>query len=114
MMRPATEWEAPFSRSTCAEIPIAGGAEAGPDEEIQHQGRALGQQEPSPREAAAMGNTTPMMATRSEAMPTFSICGTVDSRPTANMRTTTPRPPNSSVAGDAATSGNAIQTGAGS
>ena len=41
--------------------------------------------------------------------PTFSICGTVDSRPTANISTTTPRPPSSSVAGEAATSGNSGQ-----
>ena len=109
MMRPSKESEAPFSRSTCAEIPMLVAQRQAAMKRSSMKGDPWGSRSQAPARPAAMGSTTPMTATRNEARPTFSICGTVDSRPTANMSTTTPRPPSNSVAGDAATSGKADQ-----
>ena len=53
-----------------------------------------------------MGASIPSTATRTAGNPTRTICGTVDSRPTANMSTTMPRLPSRSRGGLAATPGN--------
>ena len=73
------------------------------------KGEPAGSRSQAPTSPAARGATTPRNATRREASPTFIICGTEDSRPTANMSTTTPRPPSSSASGEAPTAGNQAQ-----
>ena len=106
MMRPSREWEAPFSRNTWAEMPMLVAHRQAPMKRSSTKGDPIGSSSQAPTRPAAMGSATPTTATRREATPTLSIWGTVDSRPTANMSTTTPRPPSNSVAGEAATSGN--------
>ena len=89
-MRASSLCERPRSLSTRAVMPTLVAVSVAPRNACTYDECSGSSHAPTPQ-PSANGATTPTLATTNDDRPTFSICATVDSRPTSNSRMITPR-----------------------